>query len=145
MEQNVIPVLCVLVYMVMGVIGLMSIPWTMTAELFPAEIRGMAHGLMVAVGNLIMFAALKVYPFLEGLLGGIHAVQWMFAAFSFTATLFIFVFLPETHGKELAEIQLYFSNYTIYILNSKRIENVNKQHVKEQLEEEISLKESVKT
>lgn len=143
MEKNVMPVLCILVYMTVGVMGLMSIPWTMTAELFSIEIRGMAHGLMVAIGNLIMFAALKIYPFLEDMLGGIYAVQWMFAGFSFAAVIFIFTFLPETHGKELSEIQEYFSKHTVYILRtpSKVAKDTDCQKDEEEM---TALKETVK-
>lgn len=139
MERNVMPVICILIYMTVGVIGLMSIPWTMTAELFPIEIRGMAHGLMVSIGNLMMFAALKIFPFLEDWLGGNYAVQWMFAGFSLGATIFIFIFLPETHGKELSEIQEYFSMNSVYILRTR---NKQKRDDSNQNEEEtIHLKD----
>lgn len=60
MEKSIVPVICILIYMTLGVTGLMSIPWTMTAELYPIEIRGMAQGLTIALAHVIMFAALKV-------------------------------------------------------------------------------------
>lgn len=38
-----VPVAALLMYVVTSMIGLLPIPWTMTAELFPIEIRGVAH------------------------------------------------------------------------------------------------------
>lgn len=42
-------------------IGLLTIPWTMTAELFPMEIRGIAHSISYSMANLLMFAAIQSY------------------------------------------------------------------------------------
>lgn len=140
MEKNFVPIVCVLLYMSVGVIGFMSIPWTMTAELFPTDIRGMAQGLMIAIANIISFATLKVYPFLGDMIGGSYAVQWLFSATSALGTIFIFIFVPETHGKQLAEIQEYFQNHTVYILNRNK---PKKQAVEEVGEEMVKLKEPV--
>uniref|UniRef100_A0A1B6G1J5 Major facilitator superfamily (MFS) profile domain-containing protein n=1 Tax=Cuerna arida TaxID=1464854 RepID=A0A1B6G1J5_9HEMI len=133
-EPSVIPVICVLIYMVMGVIGLLSIPWTMTAELFAIDIRGLAQGLILSLANIIMFFSLKIFPFLTDLVGGVYAVQWLFAGFSLGSVIFIFLFLPETHRKELAEIQDYFNHNTVYVLSKKK-EKVTK--VREELGEEM--------
>lgn len=108
--------------MSMGVIGFMNIPWTMTAELFPLEIRGAASSILLAIANLIMFSAIKVYPFLIDYLGGSYGVQWMFGAVSIFGALFVFVFLPETYNKELREIEEYFVNNIFYILSKKKSE-----------------------
>jgi len=125
MEKSFIPVICILVFMSLGVTGLMSIPWTMTAELYPIEIRGMAQGLTISLAHGIMFSALKVYPFLQGMLGGTYVVHWMFAGVSLASVLFIFIFLPETHKKLLTDIQEYFVNNTIYILSKDKPREVH--------------------
>lgn len=41
-------------------------------------------------------------------LGGAYAIQYFFAAISLIAFFFALVFLPETHGKKLSEIEEYF-------------------------------------
>lgn len=46
---------------------------------------------------------------LSDFLGGAYAVQWFFAAVSICGFGFALIFLPETHGKKLSEIQAYFS------------------------------------
>ncbi|XP_058824533.1 facilitated trehalose transporter Tret1-like isoform X2 [Topomyia yanbarensis] len=104
-----IPVLCLLLYVCASMVGLLTIPWTMTAELFPTEIRGIGHSLSYSMANTLMFLAVQSYRSMTDLLGGSYAVQWMFAAVSAIGFLFALIFLPETHGKSLAEIEAYFA------------------------------------
>lgn len=41
---------------------------------------------------------------------GSYAVQWFFAGVSVGAAIFVWLLLPETHGKKLSEIEEYFQN-----------------------------------
>lgn len=95
-------------------IGLLPIPWTMTAELFPIEIRGIAHSIAYSMANLLMFGSVKMYPFLQRIFNGSHGVQWFFAVMALAGMVYALVFLPETHGKKLTDIQKYFVSNTIY-------------------------------
>lgn len=45
---------------------------------------------------------------LSDFLGGAYAIQYFFAGVSLIAVFFALVFLPETHGKKLSEIEEYF-------------------------------------
>jgi facilitated trehalose transporter len=107
-ELKVIPVICLLGFVCSSMIGLLSIPWTLTAELFPSSIRSMGHSLSFSIANILMFAAVQMYRPLLYLLGGPHAVQWFFSFFSILGFFFALCFLPETHGKTLAEIEACF-------------------------------------
>lgn len=98
-------VLCILVYVASSMTGLLTIPWTMTAELFPNEIRGIAHSIAYSIGNLLMFCAIQSYRTLQDTLGGVHAIQWFFSAVSIVGFFFGLFVLPETHGKKLSEIE----------------------------------------
>lgn len=51
-------------------VGMLTIPWTMTAELFPTEIRGLAHSISFSIANLLMFSAVQNYRNLTFILGG---------------------------------------------------------------------------
>jgi MFS family permease len=107
-------------------VGLLSIPWTMTAELFPTEIRGLAHGVTISVAHIMMFVSIQCYRDVRDLLGGAHAVQWFFAVVALGGALFVYIFLPETHGRKLADIEEYFKENFIYIRRKapvQRIEN----------------------
>lgn len=60
-QQDWVPVVCLLLYVCFSMIGLLTIPWTMTAELFPNEIRGVAHSISYSMANILMFFAIQVY------------------------------------------------------------------------------------
>ncbi|PSN48618.1 Facilitated trehalose transporter Tret1, partial [Blattella germanica] len=107
---------------VSGMLGLLSIPWTMTAELFPTEIRGLAHGITLSLAHILMFLAIQSYRDMKEVFGGAHAVQWFFAAMALGAVVFVYIFLPETHGKKLAEIEQYFVENAVYIGQKKPLE-----------------------
>lgn len=103
-----VPVVCLLLYVCSSMIGLLMIPWTMTAELFPTEIRGLGHAISFSLANILMFIAVQSYRPLLELLGGSHAVQWFFSLVAIVGFFFGLCFLPETHGKKLSEIEAYF-------------------------------------
>ncbi|KAG5886187.1 hypothetical protein JTB14_036055 [Gonioctena quinquepunctata] len=114
-EQTWIPVALLLLYVVTSMIGLLPIPWTMTAELFPIEIRGVANSISYSIANLIMFAAIQSFWTLNSSFGGIAGVQWFFAVISILASVYTYILLPETHGKKLSEITNYFVHNTIFL------------------------------
>lgn len=118
--QNWVPVLLLLLYVITSMIGLLPIPWTMTAELFPIEIRGVAHSIAYSMANILMFAAVQSYWTLDDIFGGAAGVQWFFAVVSLMASTYTFIFLPETHGKKLSDITGYFVDNTIFIGSSKK-------------------------
>jgi facilitated trehalose transporter len=103
-----VPVLCLLLFVCSSMLGLLTIPWTMTAELFPTAIRGIGHSISFSIANIIMFFAVQSYRTLLSVLGGAHAVQWFFALVSIIGFFYGLCFLPETHGKKLSEIEAYF-------------------------------------
>ncbi|XP_034191657.1 facilitated trehalose transporter Tret1 isoform X3 [Osmia lignaria lignaria] len=110
-----VPVVCLLLYVCTSMVGMLTIPWTMTAELFPTEIRGIAHSISYSIANLLMFSALQSYRSLQSFLGGSYAVQWFFASVSIGAVVFVWLLLPETHGKKLSEIEEYFQNHFLAV------------------------------
>lgn len=107
-----VPVLCLLLFVCSSMTGLLMIPWTLTAELFPMEIRSIGHSLAFAIANILMFLAVQSYRTLLDVLGGPHAVQWFFSFVSILGFFFGLCFLPETHGKKLSEIEAYFEKKT---------------------------------
>ena len=125
-EAKWVPVIFLLLYVVSSMIGLLTIPWTMTAELFPLKIRSMAHSISTSIVNLIMFVAVQNYINLERLLGGSAGIQWFFSVVSLVTVVYIFVVLPETHKKKLSEIEDYFNSNTIYLWSTKRTRDVSK-------------------
>lgn len=71
----------------------------MTAELFPTEIRGIAHSISYSMANLLMFAALQSYRSLQAFLGGMtleifitHTYNYILSSTPIFVYLFIFIF-----------------------------------------------------
>ncbi|XP_971347.1 facilitated trehalose transporter Tret1 [Tribolium castaneum] len=104
-----LPVLFLLLFVFTSMIGLVPIPYTMTAELFPLEIRGVAHSISTCLASIFTFASLQLYPVMYQGFGGIHGVQYFFAGVTLIAAFYVYVFLPETHQKKLSEIEDYFN------------------------------------
>ncbi|EEB19463.1 conserved hypothetical protein [Pediculus humanus corporis] len=113
-ESSIMPVFTIMLYVAFSMIGLLSLPWTMAAEVFPTEIRGIAHGLVIGTVHAIMFLSLQTYYDMADFFGGHDGLQWFFAFMCVIALVFIYFFLPETHGKSLLEIENYFIRHTIY-------------------------------
>ncbi|XP_046387341.1 facilitated trehalose transporter Tret1-2 homolog isoform X2 [Ischnura elegans] len=118
-KSSIIPTICMLLYVCVSMVGLLAIPWTMTAELFPTEIRGLANSVVLSLAHLLLFSGLQVYPSMLDALGP-HGVLWMFAAVSAVSGIFVYFFLPETYGKSLDEIETYFAENTVYTYPCKR-------------------------
>jgi facilitated trehalose transporter len=115
-----VPVTALLLYVVTSMIGLLPIPWTMTAELFPIEIRGVAHSIAYSMANILMFLAVQSYENLMLAFGGAAGVQFFFAVVSLVAVVYTFVVIPETHRKKLSEIEDYFNHNVIYLGQKKK-------------------------
>lgn len=117
MEPNIVPAVCILMYMSLAVMGLVTLPWTMTGELFPLENLGLSQGLIIALANILMFASIKTHPFLKDILGSEHTTMWLFAGLSLGSVLFVFLLVPETHKKTLLEIQDYFMYGSVFVFS----------------------------
>jgi len=70
------PMASVVVYILAASIGLQTIPWTMTAEIFPQRVRGAAQALNMVVVHIFMFATLQAYPTMDYYLGKHDSEQW---------------------------------------------------------------------
>lgn len=115
-----VPVAAILIYVYCGMLGLLTIPWTMTAELFAPRVRSLGQGISVAVANVFMFGAVQSYKDLVSLLGGVWAVHWLYAAVALLAVLLVYLFVPETHRRTLVEIEEYFDTSLVYPLYERR-------------------------
>lgn len=100
-----IPIVCVMLYALTFKLGLGMVPIVLTAELFPAKMK--AFGMTIADGFYVIASllSLQVYQRLTQYFG----LQYPFYVFScscFIAAGFTYIFIPETKGKTLEEIQM---------------------------------------
>lgn len=106
-EEDNVTLICILGYVCFSAIGFLVIPWTLIGELLPLRVRGVLSGVLVAIAYIIMFAIVKVFPFLLASLN-IQIIFFGMGVVNLLAVCFVFFFLPETFGKTFAEIEKYF-------------------------------------
>lgn len=90
---------------IISTIGFQSILIVIPGELFPLNVKAVAMTSLSIFGGLLSFAVARGYQLLKDLLG-LCGVFWIFAAVAFGGALFSLIFVPETKGKSLREIQV---------------------------------------
>lgn len=116
-ERGFIKLKVVFLFQISGALGFHTLPWAMLGELYPARVRGFAGGVTTCLAYLFSFAVLKMYPALVEALknlrsDGIETTRNVFIFFAVTSvvgTAFVAIFLPETRGKTLLEIEAEFN------------------------------------
>jgi len=114
------PLLCMLLYISAGSIGIMLIPWIMPSEMFPTEVKGLLIGPIMGWCNAVMFVAIHFYEDLKEMLGGMLGILWFYSFISMLTVFFVWIFIPETHILKLSAIEDYFRDNTIYLLKNKK-------------------------
>jgi len=103
-----VPLICVLGHVCVSMMGFLQLPWMMNGELFPLAIRGVMGGIVASLAHMLIFGSVKTYPdLMHGL--GTDGTLWLFGAAALLGALYCYIFLPETKGKTLREIELTFS------------------------------------
>ncbi|XP_046396885.1 facilitated trehalose transporter Tret1-2 homolog isoform X2 [Ischnura elegans] len=106
--QAWVPLISLLGYIALATLGFLTLPWAMMGEVFPNSVRGPASGLTSALAYVISFGILKAFPGMAASLGA-HGAFFVFCAFSLLGTIFVTLWLPETQGKRLSEIEKDFA------------------------------------
>ena len=99
-------------YMLGFSLGWGSIPFVMTSELIPLRVRGAGVGIATCVnwtGSIIITGAFKDYEKAVEPWG----VSWSFSLMCFLAVIFVAVFIPETKGRSLEQIESYFKSTSL--------------------------------
>ncbi|CAO1413645.1 unnamed protein product [Diamesa serratosioi] len=106
-SNEYVMLLCILGYVCFGSVGVLIIPWTLIGELFPIKVKGKLAGLTISLAYVLMFIVLKLFPYALQILTT-PGIFLLFSINSFLCCLFVFIFLPETHGKTFSSIENYF-------------------------------------
>lgn len=95
-----------LVFLIGFAVGWGPIPWVMMGELAPLKMRGIVSGIAVAVNWFIAtIVSLFFSKYQSDSVVHPYGAWWTFAAMIFLSIFFVLIFLPETKGKTLEEIQ----------------------------------------
>ena len=81
-----------------------SIPFIAMNELLPLRLRGLLGGITISTLGVFASIIIGFYQRFESAVGA-YTAWW---AFAFLGMFFVLFFLPETKGKSLEEINMYF-------------------------------------
>ena len=103
-------------------IGWGPVPWLMLSELLPLSMRGVASGMAMFLTSATAALVSGVYLQYSQLVEPWFAM-WTFSLINLSAAVFVFVFIPETKGKSLEEVEKWFEYNKVSILASCRSED----------------------
>ncbi|XP_049880746.1 facilitated trehalose transporter Tret1-like [Pectinophora gossypiella] len=99
-----LPLVILMVFFLSYDMGFGIIPGTFIGEMFQSNIRSIGSAVTVTSAWLFGFGVASAFDLLISFLGG-HGTFWMFAGACGLAFVFTAIFVPETRGKSLLEIQ----------------------------------------
>lgn len=109
----------ILVYAGAMSFGFFGLPSVMIGETQPAHVRGFACGYIYTVNDLLLGGVVKLYPWMSSNLE-IHGLFFMFGISCVLCTIFVYLFLPETQGLTLQQIEDYFRKPNIMWINRNK-------------------------
>jgi MFS family permease len=94
----------VLAYIAFFAASLAPVMWVVTSEMYPTKYRGVAMSFSTAISWVCTLVVVQFFPWVLNNLGGVISFG-IFAAFSLLAYIFIRIYIPETKGKSLEQIE----------------------------------------
>ncbi|CAG7784985.1 unnamed protein product [Allacma fusca] len=102
-----LPLVSLIVFIIAFSMGFGPVPWLMMGELLPPNMKGPASALATSSNWILAFAVTLCFEDIKLAIGP-EWCYWMFAIICAVGTAFVFIFVPETKGKSLDEIQEHF-------------------------------------
>jgi MFS family permease len=93
-----------LVYISFFAASFAPVMWVIISEIYPNRIKGLAMSFSTAVSWLCTFLTVYFAPVIQGSLG-LHYLFAIFGIFSIIAFVFVKIWIPETKGKSLEQIE----------------------------------------
>lgn len=116
-DNGIIPAVCIVMYIFLSTLGFLSIPFAMIGEIYPSKVKDLLSGLTTCINYIFSSITVKIFPNMLSYMGK-HGVFFFYAIVSLTGTIFLLLFLPETKGKSLNEIEDMFGK--------KKCKNISK-------------------
>jgi sugar porter (SP) family MFS transporter len=103
--EGILTLICIMLFLVFFSSCIGPVFWTLVSEIYPNRIRGKALAFASFTQWIFNFLVVLLFPHFLALLGG--ATTFLFlAAMSFIQWLFTWLYVPETKGKSLEEIEM---------------------------------------
>ncbi|KAF5289440.1 hypothetical protein FQR65_LT11813 [Abscondita terminalis] len=103
-----LPLFVLIAMAFIGHTGIRVLPWILLAEIFSHETRAMGCGVGSAVYYLMAFFANKIFLWMISVLH-LSGTYWFYATVSIFGVVIMYLYLPETEGKDLQEIIHHFA------------------------------------
>lgn len=103
-ENQWVPLVLIALYMSSLTVGISSIPFAISGEIFPLEYRGLGGGISVLALSLNFFIAVKSFPVLTHSIG-LPVTYLLYAGVVVVCLVVIYFMMPETKDKTLQEIE----------------------------------------
>jgi SP family arabinose:H+ symporter-like MFS transporter len=102
--EGIFTLICILMFIAFFASCIGPVFWTLVSEIFPNRIRGKALAFASFTQWIFNFLIVLLFPHFLASLGG--TITFLFlAVMSFLQLLFTFLYVPETKGKSLEEIE----------------------------------------
>jgi SP family facilitated glucose transporter-like MFS transporter 8 len=102
--------------------GFFTLPTIMIGETQPSHVRGFVCGYIYTVNDLLLGGVVKMYPWMSNNLE-IHGIFLFFGISCVICTLFVYLFLPETQGLTLQQIENYFQQRNVMWITRNKYSN----------------------
>lgn len=102
-----LPIGLLLFFGVVFGLGIGCVPYTLSGELFPQNVRSWGCGMALAVRYVMQFVQLKVFLLLKMMLG-MCGVYWVWSTTALAGAVFALCLLPETRNKTFTELEVIF-------------------------------------
>ncbi|CAG0891792.1 unnamed protein product [Darwinula stevensoni] len=118
-----LPLTSLVLYVIAFSFGVGPVPWLMMGEIFPSKIKGVAGSLTTSFNWICTFIVTKNFDGMtEGL--GTHGAFWLFMANCIVAVLFVAIFVPETKGQTLEQIQEDLNETNVFRAPSRSLSRI---------------------
>jgi len=108
-----VPAALVVIFVIFNSYGFFMVQGLMLGEMLPARARGQSSGITCAIINAMLFVTSKTFPWMTHVLKP-HGLFLLFGLMTVAGTVFAYLFVPETKGRTLAEIEGHFSGPSLF-------------------------------
>ena len=105
--QGLFTLICILLFIAFFASCIGPVFWTLVSEIFPNRIRGKAVAFASFTQWIFNFLVVLLFPHFLASLGGAKTFLFL-ALMSFLQLLFTYLYVPETKGKSLEEIEQFW-------------------------------------
>ncbi|CAH0548795.1 unnamed protein product, partial [Brassicogethes aeneus] len=113
-----IPVASLVLYITFLQIGFVPLPWSIISEIFPLKQRSLGSAISSFVAFISTFSVVKTTPTLFHHLAP-YGTFLLYSSVASFGTIFVILYLPETMGKELHEIEEHFKRKPVKTVRTK--------------------------